>query len=196
MGGVHELSNNKEKIYNTHILLDNKGNLVSTYRKVHLFDMDNKDTGIRLMESDYVIKGNEIVSPVSTPVGNLGLSICYDMRFAEQSLLLRNKGAQILSFPSAFTYQTGAAHWEVILRARAIETQCYVIAAAQTGSHNKKRTSWGHSMIIDPWGTVLVQCAEKIGVAVAEIDLDLLAKIRKNMPCDQHRRTDLYPFIK
>ncbi|KAK2583065.1 hypothetical protein KPH14_009098 [Odynerus spinipes] len=196
LGGIHELADNKEKIYNTHILIDNKGSLVSAYRKIHLFDMDNKDVGIRLMESDYVIKGNEIIPPVSTPVGNLALSICYDMRFAEQSLLLRNMGAQILTYPSAFTYQTGAAHWEVILRARAIETQCYVIAAAQVGAHNKKRTSWGHSVIIDPWGTVLAQCADKIGIAVAEIDLDLLTKVRKNMPCEQHRRTDLYPSMK
>ncbi|XP_015176076.1 PREDICTED: nitrilase and fragile histidine triad fusion protein NitFhit [Polistes dominula] len=197
LGGIHEaLPDNEEKICNTHILIDNEGNLVSKYRKIHLFDMDNKDTGVRLMESDYVVKGDKIIPPVCTPAGYLALSICYDMRFAEQSLLLRNMGAQILTFPSAFTYQTGAAHWEVILRARAIETQCYVIAAAQTGAHNKKRTSWGHSMIIDPWGTVLAQCAEKVGIAIAEIDLDLLAKIRKNMPCEQHRRTDLYPSMK
>lgn len=195
LGGVHELSENKEKIYNTHIVIDNQGCLISAYRKIHLFDMDNKDTGVRFMESDYVIKGEKIVPPVATPVGCLGLSICYDMRFAEQALLLRNMGAEILTYPSAFTYQTGAAHWEVMLRARAIETQCYVIAAAQTGVHNKKRTSWGHSMIIDPWGTVLAQCAEKIGIAVAEIDLDLLAKIRKNMPCKEHRRKDLYSLM-
>lgn len=126
-------------------------------------------------------------------------------------------GAQILTYPSAFTYQTGAAHWEVLLRARAIETQCYVIAAAQTGSHNKKRTSWGHGMvgveirrllyfclsflfsliwqIIDPWGAVIAQNSEKTGVAVAEIDLKILEKTRKNMPCENHRRTDLYPSV-
>ncbi|XP_047359555.1 nitrilase and fragile histidine triad fusion protein NitFhit [Vespa velutina] len=197
LGGIHEaLPDDKEKVSNTHILIDNEGNLVSKYRKIHLFDMDNKETGVRLMESDYVVKGDDIVPPICTPIGNLALSICYDMRFAEQSLLLKNMGAQILTYPSAFTYQTGAAHWEIILRARAIETQCYVIAAAQTGAHNKKRMSWGHSMIIDPWGTILAQCAEKIGVAVAEIDLDLLAKIRKNMPCEQHRRTDLYSLIR
>lgn len=114
------------------------------------------------------------------------------MRFPELSLTLRNMGAQILTYPSAFTYQTGAAHWEVMLRARAVETQCYVVAAAQFGTHNKKRVSWGHAMIVDPWGSVVAQCAEKTGIAMAEIDLELLEKVRKNMPCEAHRRTDLY----
>ncbi|XP_029668761.1 nitrilase and fragile histidine triad fusion protein NitFhit [Formica exsecta] len=191
LGGIHEASDT-EKIYNTHILINNVGELVAAYRKIHLFDMDNKDTGVRLMESDYVLKGTQIVPPVFTPIGKLALSICYDMRFPELSLTLRNMGAQILTYPSAFTYQTGAAHWEVMLRARAIENQCYVIAAAQTGAHNKKRVSWGHAMIVDPWGAVITQCAEKTSIAVAEIDLTLLEKIRQNMPCEKHRRTDLY----
>ncbi|KAL6260454.1 hypothetical protein P5V15_007979 [Pogonomyrmex californicus] len=192
LGGIHEASDDAEKIYNTHILINNKGQLVAAYRKIHLFDMDNKDTGVRLMESDYVLKGTEIVPPVSTPIGKLALSICYDMRFPELSLTLRNMGAQILTYPSAFTYQTGAAHWEMMLRARAIENQCYVVAAAQTGAHNKKRVSWGHAMIVDPWGAIIAQCAEKTGIAIAEIDLTLLEKVRKNMPCEEHRRTDLY----
>ncbi|GAB1868724.1 Nitrilase-like protein 1 [Camponotus japonicus] len=195
LGGIHEASDDTEKIYNTHILINNTGHLVAAYRKIHLFDMDNKDTGVRLMESDYVLKGTEIVPPVLTPIGKLALSICYDMRFPELSLTLRNMGAQILTYPSAFTYQTGAAHWEVMLRARAVENQCYVIAAAQTGAHNKKRVSWGHAMIVDPWGTVIAQCAEKTGIAIAEIDLALLEQVRKNMPCEKHRRIDLYPSM-
>ncbi|XP_036142693.1 nitrilase and fragile histidine triad fusion protein NitFhit isoform X3 [Monomorium pharaonis] len=173
LGGIHEASDNVEKIYNTHILINNQGQLVAAYRKIHLFDMDNKDTGVRLVESDYVLKGTEIVPPVQTPIGKLALSI-------------------ILTYPSAFTYQTGAAHWEVMLRARAIENQCYVVAAAQTGTHNKKRVSWGHAMIVDPWGAVIAQCAEKTGIVVAEVDLVLLEKVRKNMPCEEHRRIDLY----
>ncbi|XP_043268724.1 deaminated glutathione amidase isoform X1 [Venturia canescens] len=197
LGGLHEKAeDSSERISNTHVLIDHKGDLVAAYRKIHLFDMENKDVGVRLMESDYVKPGSEITSPVPTPAGSLGLSICYDMRFAEMAIALRNMGAQILTFPSAFTYQTGAAHWEVLLRARAIETQCYVVAAAQTGTHNKKRVSWGHAMIVDPWGTVIAQCPENTGIAVAEIDLDLLNKVRKNMPCENHRRTDLYPMIK
>ncbi|XP_014218972.1 deaminated glutathione amidase [Copidosoma floridanum] len=195
LGGVHEAVADKNKTQNSHIIINNKGELVATYRKIHLFDMENKDTGIRLMESDYVVKGDEIVAPVSSPAGKIGLSICYDMRFPELSFCLRNMGAQILTFPSAFTYQTGAAHWEVLLRARAIETQCYVIAAAQVGTHNKKRVSWGHAMVVDPWGTVIAQCMDKQGVAVAEIDLEIVNKVRRIMPNEQHRRTDLYPTM-
>lgn len=194
LGGLHEaLPDNSQRICNTHIVIDSEGQLVGAYRKMHLFDMENKSTGVRLMESDYVLRGDKIESPILTPVGKLALSICYDMRFPELSLSLRNMGAEILTYPSAFTYQTGAAHWEVLLRARAIETQCYVVAAAQTGTHNKKRVSWGHAMIIDPWGTIIAQCMEKADIATAEIDLAQLQQVRKNMPCENHRRTDLYP---
>ncbi|XP_043786680.1 nitrilase and fragile histidine triad fusion protein NitFhit isoform X2 [Apis laboriosa] len=196
LGGIHEaLDNNREHISNTHILINSEGEIVSTYRKIHLFDMDNKNTGVRLMESDYVLPGQKIESPISTPIGKLALSICYDMRFPELSLSLRNMGAEILTYPSAFTYQTGAAHWEILLRARAIETQCYVVAAAQTSIHNKKRVSWGHAMVIDPWGSIIAQCSEKTDIILAEIDLNLLKQIRQNMPCENHRRTDLYPKL-
>lgn len=194
LGGLHEaLPNNKEYISNTHVVINSEGKIVGTYRKIHLFNMENKNIGVRLMESDYVQAGERIEPPIPTPIGKLALSICYDMRFPELSLTLRNMGAEILTYPSAFTYQTGAAHWDVILRARAIETQCYVVAAAQTGKHNKKRESWGHAMVIDPWGTVVAQCSEKTNIALAEIDLDYVQHIRNNMPCENHRRTDLYP---
>lgn len=196
LGGIHEaLDNNREHISNTHILINSEGEIVSTYRKIHLFDMDNKNTGVRLMESDYVLPGQKIEPPISTPIGKLALSICYDMRFPELSFSLRNMGAEILTYPSAFTYQTGAAHWEILLRARAIETQCYVVAAAQTSIHNKKRVSWGHAMVIDPWGSIIAQCSEKTDIILAEIDLNLLKQIRQNMPCENHRRTDLYPKL-
>ncbi|XP_076753858.1 ntrilase and fragile histidine triad fusion protein NitFhit [Xylocopa sonorina] len=194
LGGLHEaLGDNGNRISNTHIVINSMGEIVGTYRKMHLFDMDNKTTGVRLMESDYVLPGKKIERPITTPCGKLALSICYDMRFPELSLSLRNMGAEILTYPSAFTYQTGAAHWEVLLRARAIETQCYVVAAAQTGTHNKKRVSWGHAMIIDPWGAIVAQCSEKSDIAITEIDLNHLRQIRENMPCESHRRTDLYP---
>lgn len=196
LGGLHEaLDDDKNRISNTHVVINSEGEIASIYRKIHLFDMDNKTTGVRLMESDYVLAGQKIEPPISTPAGKLGLSICYDMRFPELSLSLRNMGVEILTYPSAFTYQTGAAHWEILLRARAIETQCYVIAAAQTGTHNKKRVSWGHAMIIDPWGTIVAQCSEKTDMVLAEIDLNLLKQIRQNMPCENHRRTDVYPKI-
>ncbi|KHJ84537.1 histidine triad domain protein [Oesophagostomum dentatum] len=133
-----------------------------------------------------------MVKPVDTPVGRLGLSICYDLRFPELSLWNRQKGAEILSFPSAFTVNTGYAHWEALLRARAIETQCYVVAAAQTGKHNEKRSSYGHSMVIDPWGAIVAQCSERVDMCFAEIDTSYVAELRKMQPVFAHRRSDLY----
>merc|ERR1740123_1679355 len=130
------------------------------------------------------------------PLGKLGLGVCYDLRFGEFSHSLAHAGAELLSFPSAFTVKTGMAHWELLLRARAIEAQCYVIAAAQTGQHNEKRSSYGHSLIVDPWGTVIAQVGEGVGVATAPIDLDYLASVRRNMPVQQHRRPDLYGDVR
>ncbi|CAL1531037.1 unnamed protein product [Lymnaea stagnalis] len=194
VGGYHQKgpdNEEKPKLINTHIIIDNEGKIRATYDKTHLFDLDIGGK-IRLCESDYVIPGSKIVPPVDTPVGRIGLATCYDMRFPELSLALVQQGAQILTYPSAFTQTTGMAHWECLLRARAIETQCYVIAAAQTGKHNAKRSSYGHAMVVDPWGAVIAQCSEGAGVCLAEIDLDYVAKIRSEMPVWQHRRTDLY----
>ncbi|XP_051157563.1 deaminated glutathione amidase [Leptopilina boulardi] len=194
LGGIHEaIDKYPDKVYNAHVLINDKGEIVSVYRKIHLFDMDNKQTGVRLMESDYAMKGSNIERPTLSPVGEIGLGICYDMRFPELALCLRKMGAKILTYPSAFTFETGANHWEVMLRARAIETQCYVIAAAQTGRHNKKRVSWGHSMIVDPWGTVIAQCSQGIGLQIASIDFDFINRVRADMPLEDHRRTDIYP---
>ncbi|XP_039287303.1 deaminated glutathione amidase [Nilaparvata lugens] len=120
---------------------------------------------------------------------------CYDMRFPEMSLALTRLGAEVLTYPSAFTFATGAVHWEVLLRSRAIENQCYVIAAAQYGAHNKKRTSWGHAMVIDPSGNVVAQCSEGTGYVLANIDLSLIEDIRKSMPTDKQKRHDIYPQV-
>ncbi|KAJ9586068.1 hypothetical protein L9F63_020265 [Diploptera punctata] len=194
LGGILEKVTD-DKVHISHVVINNEGDVVSVYRKLHLFDVDIPEKNIRIMESDYALEGEEIVPPVDTPVGKLGLAICYDMRFPELSLTLTKAGAEVLAYPAAFTFATGAAHWEVLLRARAIETQCYVIAAAQTGSHNKKRSSWGHSMVVNPWGAIVAQCSEGKGVAVAEIDLSYLQQVRTMMPVWQHRRTDLYPSM-
>ena len=133
--------------------------------------------------------------PVDTPIGKLGMCICYDLRFPEQSSILRRQGAELISYPSAFTVKTGKAHWEVLLKARAIETQTFVIAAAQVGNHNSKRSSYGHSMIIDPWGSVLVELQQEENcIASAEIDLELMQKIREQMPIQEHKRNDIYSF--
>ncbi|KAK6624221.1 hypothetical protein RUM44_011080 [Polyplax serrata] len=194
LGGIHEYFS-ESKLYNTHLMISGEGDIVGKYHKMHLFDVEIPEQNVKLMESSYVEKGNSIPEPVPTPVGNVGLSICYDMRFAELALTLAKMGAHVLTYPSAFTFATGANHWETILKARAIETQCYVVAAAQVGVHNPKRSTWGHAMVVDPWGSIVAQCSEGQGIAIAEIKTDYLCKVRLNMPVWQHRRTDLYPSM-
>ncbi|KAG0161985.1 Nitrilase [Apophysomyces sp. BC1034] len=191
--GVHEKSDILNRIYNTHVVIDACGEIVSTYRKLHLFDVDIRG-GPRLMESDTTIGGKDVHQPICTPLGMVGLQICYDIRFAELAISQRRRGADILTYPSAFTVKTGAAHWEPLLRARAIETQTYVIASAQRGQHNPKRESYGHAMIVDPWGTVVASCAEseEPSLAFAPVDLEFLNKLRMDMPVMGHRRYDVY----
>ncbi|CAH2056156.1 unnamed protein product, partial [Iphiclides podalirius] len=194
MGGVHEKDENSPtKMFNTHVIIDNTGEIVQTYRKLHLFDVEIPEKNVRLKESDFTIPGSHVVTPVDTPVGRIGLAICYDMRFPELSTALGSMRSDILTYPSAFTYTTGVAHWHLLLRARAIENQCYVIAAAQTGHHNAKRRSFGHALVVDPWGEVLADCGESAPCyKVVEMSPDRLADVRRNMPVFQHRRTDIY----
>jgi len=192
LGGVHTITEGeKEKTSNTHIIINKEGEMMQTYNKAHLFDV-NITGGAIMSESAYVTPGSSLPSPVPSPLGRVGLGICYDLRFPEISQALASAGAELLTYPSAFTVTTGQAHWEALLRARAIETQCYVVAAAQSGKHGAKRSSYGHSMIVDPWGVVVAQCGEGEGVAVANIDLGYLSNIRKNMPVQHQRRPDLY----
>uniref|UniRef100_A0A182JXE5 Nitrilase and fragile histidine triad fusion protein NitFhit n=1 Tax=Anopheles christyi TaxID=43041 RepID=A0A182JXE5_9DIPT len=199
-GGVHENERKHEDteseqkvndIYNTHILINNAGELVASYRKLHMFNVNTPEFKFR--ESETVRSGPALVPPVETPIGRIGLQICYDIRFAEASTILRKQGAEILTYPSAFAMSTGQAHWEVLLRARAIENQCFVIAAAQMGFHNKKRESYGHAMVVNPWGTILGEAGNQdLDVVIAELDLDKLQRVRANMPCFEHRRDDVY----
>ncbi|KAM9686688.1 deaminated glutathione amidase isoform 3-T3 [Trichechus inunguis] len=167
------------------------GSVVAAYRKTHLCDVDIPGQA-PMHESDSTMPGPSIEPPVSTPAGKIGLAICYDMRFPELSLALAQAGAEILTYPSAFGFVTGPAHWEVLLRARAIETQCYVVAAAQCGRHHQKRESYGHSMVVDPWGTVVARCSDGPGLCLARIDLSYLRQLRQHLPVFQHRRPDLY----
>ncbi|XP_042909540.1 nitrilase and fragile histidine triad fusion protein NitFhit isoform X2 [Parasteatoda tepidariorum] len=193
LGGFHEKGSSvdQDKVYNSHILINSSGDIAAVYRKIHLFDIDVPG-GVRLKESDYTIPGKEVLPPVDTPVGKIGLGICYDLRFPEFSLAMTESGAEILTYPSAFTQVTGMAHWEAMLRSRAIESQCYVVAAAQTGKHNPKRTSYGHAMVVDPWGCVIACCSEGVGIAFAEINMSYLKNIRRDMPIWKHRRSELY----
>ncbi|CAI4221821.1 unnamed protein product [Auanema sp. JU1783] len=190
LGGLHH-KEDESMPWNTHLIIDNEGKTRVKYHKLHLFDLEIPGK-VKLLESEFSKAGVKMVPPVETPIGNLGLSICYDLRFAELGIWNRKKGAQILSYPSAFTLNTGLAHWEALLRARAIETQCYVVAAAQTGKHNDKRMSYGHAMVVDPWGAVVAQCSERIGMCFAEVDLEYVDELRKMQPVFDHRRKDLY----
>ncbi|XP_076018693.1 deaminated glutathione amidase [Genypterus blacodes] len=192
LGGFHERGPNWEtdqRIYNSHIIINDKGDIVSVYRKSHLFDVELPERDVSLKESAFTIPGPSLMPPVQTPIGKVGMGICYDLRFPELSLALRRHGAEILTFPSAFTVPTGAAHWEVLLRARAIETQCFVLAAAQVGWHHEKRSSYGHALLVDPWGEVLGDCGgERPGVTLVEINLEKVSSTRRNLPVHQHRR--------
>ena len=189
-GSILEKSPEPDKVYNTSVLIDPKGRIITLYRKIHLFDVVVEGQP-PYQESASVIPGDEIVIS-ETALGILGLTICYDLRFPELYCGLSSRGAQILTIPAAFTLHTGLAHWEVLVRARAIENLCYVIASAQVGSHPVNRECFGSSMIVDPWGTVLARAPQTESVVVAEIDLASLNKIRKNLPSLTHRRKDVY----
>jgi len=193
--GIHEPAHGGSKVKNTLIWIGDQGEITQRYQKMHLFDVEIKD-GPVLKESISVEQGMEILPPFDTPIGRVGLCICFDLRFPEISLALKRQNAHIISYPSAFTLATGVAHWEVLLRARAIETQSYVVAAAQSGPHNEKRISYGHSMIVNPWGEVIARLGGDYmepKIAIAEIDLDLITRIRTQMPL--LRRTDVYPEV-
>jgi predicted amidohydrolase len=185
LGGVTEASANVSRVHNTCVVVNSEGELVAKYRKIHRFDVSLAD-GTNLRESKVVDAGSEVVA-CESPIGVLGLSICYDVRFPELYRALVDKGAEVMSVPAAFTVPTGRDHWHVLLRARAIESQCYVIAAAQWGSHGHGRSTYGHALIVDPWGTVIAECPDGEGIAVAEIDLARLRAIRAQLPSLQHR---------
>ncbi|CAN1237647.1 Deaminated glutathione amidase, chloroplastic/cytosolic [Linum grandiflorum] len=183
LGGFQERGFDDAHLCNTHVIVDDAGNIRSTYRKIHLFDVDVPG-GRVYKESSFTEAGKDIVA-VDSPAGRLGLTVCYDLRFPELYQQLRfQHEAQILLVPSAFTTITGEAHWEILLRARAIETQCYVIASAQAGKHNEKRESHGETLIIDPWGTVVGRLPDRTstGITVADIDFSFIDSVRTRLP--------------
>lgn len=169
------------------LVFDPEGQLIARYDKIHLFDVQVDDKQAQYSESTRFEAGDQLTW-IDTPAGRVGLSICYDLRFPELYRKLLEGGAELLTVPSAFTHVTGEAHWEVLLRARAIENQCYVLAANQGGVHNATRETYGHSMIIDPWGRVLAKLEKGEGFAIAEIDLNALHEMRRKMPVQSHRR--------
>ena len=190
-GSIPERVAGEERIHNTSRLLSPKGEILAVYRKLHLFDVRIRGRAV-FQESRLVAPGRDVVV-ADTPLGRLGLSICYDLRFPELYRRLVRAGAQVLLVPSAFTAYTGAAHWTVLLRARAIENQCWVVAPAQWGRHNPGRVTHGHTCVIDPWGRVVASRPRGIGVVLATIDLEALARTRREMPCLTHTRPELLP---
>lgn len=186
-GTIPLVADAEDKIRAACLVYNDQGERVARYDKIHLFDVNVPDTDEVYRESDTIEAGSEPVV-IDTPFGRLGIAICYDLRFPEMIRHMQTKGLQILVVPAAFTAQTGAAHWEVLLRARAIENLCYVIAPNQGGFHLNGRQTFGHSMIIDPWGSVL-ECQKTGGGFVsADIDLEKLEKTRASFPVLQHRR--------
>lgn len=184
-GSIPERSKDAERVFNTSLVFGANGALLGKYRKLHLFDVELPG-GRSYRESDWSLAG-ESTCVLDSPIARLGLAICYDLRFGELFRILNAAGAQVVALPSAFTYATGSDHWEVLLRARAIENQCYVLAANQFGTHGEKLVTYGRSMIVDPWGIVLATAADGPGVALAEINLDRVRQVRAQMPQRLHR---------
>jgi len=186
LGGFPEKSSSSNRIRNTSVLLNPEGTISAIYRKLHLFDVDVPG-GKRFRESETVEAGDDVVV-APTPWGGLGLSICYDLRFPELYRAHAAKGARIVAVPSAFTLETGKDHWHVLLRARAIENQVYVMAPAQIGAHGPTRRSYGHALVVDPWGVIVAECADQEGFALARLDFAHQDRLRAALPVLTHRR--------
>ena len=183
-GSTLEAIPGASKAYNTSLLFGPQGDLLASYRKIHLFDVDLKE-GVSTRESDTRTPGDQVVV-AQTPLCSMGLSVCYDLRFPELYRKMATQGAQLFFVPSAFTAYTGKAHWEPLLRARAIENQVYVVAAAQFGKSRNSFETHGHSMIVDPWGKIVAELPDGPGVILGEIDLEYLTRVRTELPCLEH----------
>jgi len=187
-GSIAESVPGSERVHNTSVLIGPGGAIEAVYRKIHLFDIDLGATGGgTFTESKSIAPGDDVVV-AETEIGGIGLSICYDLRFPELYRAQAARRARWLLVPSAFTRATGKDHWEVLLRARAIENQCFVLAPAQCGVHSPERASHGRSLIIDPWGIVLAQLGDSPGVAVADCSIAELERVRASVPALRHRR--------
>lgn len=189
-GSIYEENpGDPKKPYNTTMVINPQGELVDIYRKLHLFDV-HIERGPAVKESDSITPGDRIVN-LETDYGNWGLSICYDMRFAELYKLMALRGAQIFFVPANFTLETGKDHWETLLRTRAIENSAYVVAPAQIGK-NPKFTAYGRSLVVDPWGNVICQASDKEGLVLCDIDLELASRAARQLYTLENRREDIY----
>ena len=186
-GSICEQSPTPGKGFNTSLMFDPTGKQIALYRKMHLFDVDVPEM-VSVQESQWIVPGEEIVA-TQTPLGVIGQATCYDLRFPELFRALADRRTEIVAFPSAFTAPTGKAHWHVLLRARAIENQAFIVAANQIGQHTPNLATYGHSLIVDPWGEVLADVGEaEEGVAVATLDRERLEQIRRQLPALANRR--------
>jgi predicted amidohydrolase len=180
------IEQNGETCYNTTVVFDRDGSELARYRKFHLFDITTPD-GKKYKESATFTRGARVVTFDALGT-RIGLSICYDLRFAELYLELAKQGAKVIMIPAAFTLMTGKDHWEVLMRARAIETQTYVLAPAQWGTYaDGRRASYGHTLAVDPWGHVIAKASDKVGYVAARLDLEEVERVRARMPCAEHR---------
>ncbi len=187
-GGMPEASGDAARPFNTSLLVAPEGRVIARYRKIHLFDVDLPD-GTKALESGATRAGSEpVVAEVGAGSTKLGMTICYDVRFPELYRKLVAEGVRIVTVPAAFTLTTGKDHWHVLLRARAIENQVFVLAPAQHGRHPRGRLTYGKSLIVDPWGDVLAQCGEGEGIALARLDFAAQDRVRASLPCLSHRR--------
>ena len=186
-GTIPIKSTNGKKVYSTCIVFDNNGKIVSSYNKIHLFDVNIIESNEKYNESDIYFHGDSIVT-LDTPFCKIGLSICYDLRFPELFRDLSSQGAELICMPAAFTAVTGKAHWEHLIKSRAIENLVYFAASAQGGYHVSGRETYGHSMIVNPWGETLDVIKNKSGIIISSIDLKSQFKLRKNFPCLDHRK--------
>ena len=190
-GSILEGGPDSERLSNTSMFFDPSGQMTAVYRKIHLFDV--KVSNKEYLESANIAPGSEIVT-AKAGAATLGLSVCYDLRFPELYRLLSLRGAEILAVPAAFTLQTGKDHWEILLRARAVENQAFVVAPAQWGQKADGRWTYGRSVIVDPWGTVLATCPDRDGFALATLDLDYLDRFRTEFPALANRRPEAYDW--
>ena len=187
-GTFAEAIEGSQRVYNTSALISETGQIAAVYRKIHLFDVDLSESGGGVFrESAFTAPGEEVVV-AETAFGKIGLSVCYDVRFPELYREMAARGADWITLPSAFAPETGKVHWEILIRARAIENQAFVLAPAQCGRHSPDRASHGRSMIVDPWGRILAEAADEPEIVVADCDLDVLKRARASLPALLHRR--------
>jgi predicted amidohydrolase len=189
-GSIAELAPGEERLFNTSVLIDPEGDDLAVYRKIHMFDVEVG--GVAYRESEHETGGEEIVSTTLADGLQVGLTVCYDLRFPELFRILAVRGARLITVPSAFTAATGRDHWEVLLRARAIENQAFLLAPNQVGEAPPKYSSWGHSAIVDPWGTLLALAPDEVCFVAAELDLEAQDELRRTLPSLANRRPETY----